>query len=79
VTPAPDLTPEDIRTVRRLKGWTQQEMADRLGFAHKLSISIAERGKQTLGPTARMLVAGWMDELKAAGKWEADDAASEEA
>lgn len=69
VTPAPHITPNELRTVRRLRGWTQQEMADELGLTSKMAVWRAEAGRGALNATARVVVAGWMDELKAAGKW----------
>lgn len=64
----PELTPEQIRSIRAALGLTQLQLAGRLGYGDKQPISDAECGRRMLNPTARMLLGQWREELTAAGK-----------
>lgn len=59
------MTPAEIRKLRRALDLTQQDLAERLGYRDKQSISDAENGRRQLNPTARMLLRQWQEELAA--------------
>jgi transcriptional regulator with XRE-family HTH domain len=63
------VTGEEIRRIRHLRGWTQADLAEHLGYRWPHSVQQWERGANRPGPTARLRLADIKAELEKEGLW----------
>lgn len=64
-----EVSREDIRRIRRLRGWTQADLAEQLGYRWPHSVQQWESGANRPGPTARQRLAEIREELREEGRW----------
>ncbi len=64
-----EVTAEEVRTIRRLLGWTQLRLAQTLGYPYAAQVSQWERGLAGPGPAARKRLAEMREELRDEGRW----------
>ena len=48
------MTPNDLRKMRLRSGMSQEELARRLGYNHRSTISLLESGKRLINPRMRV-------------------------